>query len=72
MPTIQLNQKQITENGGVVVLTLEEYHRLKERAVPTFYLKGMEARMHDDGVVRALREHAGGKTKKIRSMADIG
>lgn len=71
MSTISLQKKQIDRSGGVVVLTLEEYERLREHSIPTYYLRGEKARLLDSAVDFALREYRNGKTRKIRTLADI-
>lgn len=72
MSAITLQKKLIDKSGGgVVVLSLEEYERLRERAVPTYYLHGSDALSLDRSASRALREHRSGKSKTIRSLADL-
>ncbi|MBI4599294.1 hypothetical protein HY732_00040 [Candidatus Uhrbacteria bacterium] len=71
MSAITLQKKLIDKSGGVVVLSLEEYERLRERAVPTYYLHGNDALSLDRSASRALREHRSGKSKTIRSLADL-
>lgn len=56
---------------GVVVLPLEEYERLTERAVPEYYLNGKAAGDLDKLVEKGLRDYAAGKCKKISSLADL-
>jgi len=56
---------------GVVLLDLEQYHKLQRKAVPTYYLTGKKAKNLDRLVKEGLREHKGGKTKKINSLADL-
>lgn len=56
--------------GGepVVILPLKEYQKLRERAVPTYYLKGKAAERLDKLVEQGLKEYREGKTVKARSL----
>jgi len=56
---------------GVVILPLKEYEKLRERAVPIYYLRGKEAEELDKLVEEGLRDHYAGKTKKIKSLSDL-
>ena len=60
-----------TLNKGVVLLPLQEYRELQIRAVPTYYLTGKKALALDRLVKEGLREHREGKTKQIKSLADL-
>ena len=60
-----------TLNKGVVLLPLQEYRELQIRAVPTYYLTGKKALTLDRLVEEGLREHREGKTKQIKSLADL-
>ena len=71
MSAITLQKKLIDKSGGVVVLSLEEYERLRERVVPTYYLRGNDALTLDRSASRALREHRSGKSRTVRSLADL-
>ena len=71
MTTITVPRKKIKEEGGIVILSLEEYRKLSERAAPTYYLKGKEALELDRLVEEGLRKHREGKTRKIKSLADL-
>lgn len=71
MNTITIPKKKIKKEGGVVILSLEEYKRLSEQAVPTYYLKGKAAEKLDKLVEQGLREYRAGKTKTIKSLADL-
>lgn len=64
-------KKKIRKEGGVVILSLEEYRKLCERAVPTYYLSGKEAERLDKLVEGGLKEYREGKTKVIKSLADL-
>ena len=52
-------------------MPLKEYHRLLKRSVPTHYLKGKAAERLDKLVEEGLKEHREGKTKVIKSLADL-
>lgn len=67
--TIKLPQKAIKK--GVVILNLDEYWELMKNSVPTFYLGGRKAKELDKLVEEGLRAHKEGKTRRIRSLADL-
>lgn len=69
--SITISREAVQKRGGVVILSLEEYRKLHESAVPTFYLKGKEAKELDKLVEEGLKEHEKGKCKKIKSLADL-
>lgn len=71
MGTITISKNKIQKQGGVVVLSLREYERLSQMAVPTYYLKGKEAKDLDKLVEDGLREYEEGKCKTIVSLADL-
>ncbi|MEK7586986.1 MAG: hypothetical protein AAB453_03915 [Patescibacteria group bacterium] len=60
-----------TLDKGVVLLPLQEYRELQIRAVPTYYLTGKKALALDRLVEEGLKEHREGKTKQIKSLADL-
>ncbi len=68
---IEISPKLVERRGGIVVLSLREYQRLLARGVPTYYLKGNAATRLDRLVESGLREHRKGKTRAIRSLADL-
>ena len=68
MSTITLSKKQIQKSKGVVVLPIEEYRKLSERAVPEYYLMGKAARDLDKLVEAGLRDYHAGKTIKAVSL----
>ena len=68
---IEISPKLVERRGGIVVLSLREYQRLLARVVPTYYLKGNAATRLDRLVASGLREHRKGKTRAIRSLADL-
>lgn len=71
MTTITIPRKKIKEEGGVVILSLEEYRKLSEKVVPTYYLKGRAAEKLDKMVEKGLREYRAGKARTIKSLADL-
>lgn len=71
MTTITISKKKIKEDGGVVVLPLKEYRKLCEQAIPTYYLKGRAAEKLDKLVENGLKDYRAGKTKTLKSLADL-
>ena len=71
MSTITIPKRKINKEGGVVILSLAEYRKLSEQAVPTYYLKGKEAKKLDRLVEYGLKEYRAGKTKTLKSLADL-
>jgi PHD/YefM family antitoxin component YafN of YafNO toxin-antitoxin module len=64
-------KEEIQKKGGVVVLSLEEYRKLLEQAVPTYQLYGKEAEEADELVREGMQEYKAGKTTKIKSLSDL-
>ncbi|MEK7586809.1 MAG: hypothetical protein AAB453_02995 [Patescibacteria group bacterium] len=64
---------------STITLPKIEYQELKKKAaryeavvrVPTYYLRGKEAMRLDKRVEGAMREYLNGKTKRIKSLADL-
>ena len=72
MSTISISKAQVTKESGVVVLPVKEYQRLvRAAAIPDVYLTGKAATDLDKLVEEGLRERAAGRTRKIRSLADL-
>lgn len=71
MASISVTRKSIEEKGGVVILPASEYRRLIAATVPTHYLTGKHARDLDKLWSEGMREHKAGKTRKIKSLADL-
>ena len=72
MSTITISKAQVAKEAGVVVLPVKEYQRLLQTAaIPDVYLTGKAATDLDKLVEEGLREHAAGRTRKIRSLADL-
>ena len=71
MATITINKAKIDKDKGVVILSLKEYERLVRNNIPTYYLTGKAAKDLDKLVEEGLKEHKSGKTKTIKSLADL-
>jgi len=71
MATITINKAKIDKDKGVVILSLKEYERLVRNNIPTYYLTGKAAKDLDKLVEEGLKEHKAGKTKTIKSLADL-
>lgn len=69
--SIVISKKEIKEQGGVVILPLEEYRELCKRAVPTYYLEGEEAEELDELVEEGLRDYREGKCSEIKSLSEL-
>jgi len=71
MANISIPKSKITKEAGVVILPIKEYQRLLAGRVPDVYLTGKEAEDLDKLVEEGLREHRAGRTRKLRSLADL-
>lgn len=71
MNGVTIQKSKIQKEGGVVILSLKEYQKLQEQAVPTYYLTGKAAEQADKLVEEGLKAYREGKTKKLRSLADL-
>ena len=69
--SIPISKKNVQQKGGVVILSLKEYKKLSEKAIPTYDLFGREAEKADKMVEEGLGEYREGKTTKIKSLADL-
>ncbi|MCK4781998.1 hypothetical protein KAS79_03720 [Candidatus Parcubacteria bacterium] len=67
---ISISKKSIKREGGFVVLPLKEYEKLREQAVPTYYLHGKEAKELDKLVEEGLQEHKRGETISAPSLKE--
>ena len=56
---------------GMVVLPIKEYQRLLAAAIPTYYLTGKAALKLDKLVDDGMRDYKAGKTRVLRSLADL-
>ena len=71
MSTITISKNDIKKRGPLVVLPIAEYDRLKAAAIPTYQLTGKAARDLDKLVEDGMREYRAGKTRKIKSLAEL-
>lgn len=71
MATITI-PKRITGREELVVIPRKELERMKALMVPVVYVRGKAARRLDQRVAQGLRAYRLGKTKRIRSLADLG
>ncbi len=71
MSIVTISKNKIQKQGGVVVLSLKEYQKLREQAIPTYYLKGKEAGALDYLVEKGLKDYQAGKSTAIKSLADL-
>jgi hypothetical protein len=68
--SIIISKEEIQKKGGIVILSLREYRKLCERAVPTYYLKGKEAEELDKLVEEGLRDYQEGRTISAPSLKE--
>jgi hypothetical protein len=68
--SIIISKEEIQKKGGVVILSLREYKKLCERAMPTYYLKGKEAEELDKLVEKGLRDYQEGRTISASSLKE--
>ena len=68
MNTVTISKNRIKREGGVVILPVEEYRKLTERAIPEYYLTGKAAEDLDKLVEEGLREYREGKTIQASSL----
>jgi len=68
---ITISPALVNRRGGIVVLSLKEYQRLLASTVPIYHLKGKARDKLDRLVEEGLEEHRKGKTRVIRSLADL-
>ena len=71
MSMINISKNKLQKEGGVVVLSLSEFRRLIKSAVPSYYLKGNSARKLDTLVKQGIKNYRAGKTKILKSLADL-
>ena len=69
--TVRVSAERVAQKKGVVILDLEEYHQLCKRAVPTYYLTGKAADRLEKVVEEGLQKYREGKTRKIKSLAEL-
>lgn len=71
MVTISLSRAAVQKQKGMVVLPIKEYQRLLAAAIPTYYLTGKAALKLDKLVDDGMRDYKAGKTRVLRSLADL-
>lgn len=71
MANVTVSKTKIDNDKGVVILPIKDYLELLKEAVPTIELSGAAARQLDRLVEESLKEHREGKTKTIKSLADL-
>ena len=71
MAIVTVRKATIQKQKGVVILPVKEYQKLLERAVPEYYLTGKAARDSDKLVEEGLKAERAGKTRVIKSLADL-
>lgn len=70
MTTITISKKRVDKEAGVVILSLQEYRKLAERALPHYYTTGNAAKKFDASVEEGLRDYREGRTIRARSMSE--
>lgn len=68
--SIVISLAEVGKKRGIVILDLKEYEKLRERAVPTYYLTGKEAEELDNLVREGVKEYEAGETIKASSMKE--
>jgi len=68
--SITISKRAVRREGGMVILPLKEYQELRERAVPTYYLRGKEAEELDKLVEEGLKEYERGETIEAPSLRE--
>lgn len=71
MNTITIPKKLMKNKDDLIIISRKEYESMKARMLPTFYLKGKEAKNLDKLVKEGLKEYQDGKSKTIKSLADL-
>lgn len=69
--SITISRNSAQKAGGFVILPIKQYEKLREQAIPTYYLAGKEAKDLDRLVGDGLNEYHAGKCKKIKSLSDL-
>ena len=68
---ITLSKETIRKKQGVVILSLREYEKLRECAMPTYYLNGKNAKDLDKLIEQGIKEYQKGRCKTIKSLEDL-
>lgn len=64
--------KKIARSGDLIIIPRKEYEQMKSRMFPIVNLVGKAAVHLDRRVTKAIQHYRQGKTKTIRSLADLG
>lgn len=64
MATITI-PKNLIKNDDLIIIPRKEYENMKAQIIPTFYLKGKNAKNLDKRVGEGLREYHKGKTETL-------
>ncbi len=67
---ITISRETVRKKGGIVILPLGEYERLKRIAMPTYQLKGKAAEKLDKLVDEGLRDYKEGRTIRAPSLRE--
>lgn len=68
MNAITIPKEKIERAGGLVILPVEEYEKLRQTSVPTYYLQGKEAEELDKLVEKGFKDYKAGKTIRAQSI----
>lgn len=69
--SIIISKDAIQRIGGMVILSLGEYEKLRQNTAPVYQLIGREAEELEKLVKDGLEEHRAGKCRAIKSLADL-
>ena len=69
MATVTVSNIKINKKAGTVTIPLSVY--LRFLMIPSYQLKGKAAHDLDNLVEEGMREYKAGKTRKLRSLADL-
>jgi len=67
---VVVSKEEVQKKGGVVVLSLREYQKLLEQAVPIYQLYGKEAEELDELVREGMKEYEAGETVEASSITE--
>lgn len=63
--------REVAGKDDLIILPRKEFEYMKSRMFPVVHLKGKSATRLDKRVENAIRDYREGRTKKIRSLADL-
>ena len=64
--------RRVVQNDDLVIIPRKEYEQMKSRMFPVVNLVGKAAIHLDRRVAKAMQYYRQGKTKVIKSLADLG